>query len=218
MNASRSTREGPASSGRRLPCWLPVLYTLFVVVLVPVYTLEYGLANFLWFSNIALLLTLLATWFESRWLASMQAISVSLLELGWIGDFLVGMALGSAPLGLAEYMFDREIPVFVRALSLYHVVLPFLLLWLVYRLGYQPRAWIAQTLLAWIVLLVCYLFTDPADNINWVFGPGGEPQRQIPRPVYLALVMMAYPLAVHLPTHLVLRWLFASHPAPARGG
>jgi hypothetical protein len=56
----------------------------------------------------------------------------------------------------------------LRGLSLFHAVIPFLLLWLVYRLGYDRRGWIVQTLFAWLLLPVCFFLTDPAKNINWV--------------------------------------------------
>ena len=48
-------------------------------------------------------------------------------------------------------MFDPDKPRYLRALSLFHIVLPLTLLWLVARLGYDARALVAQTMLAWIV-------------------------------------------------------------------
>lgn len=48
-----------------------------------------------------------------------------------------------------------------------------------------------------------YLLTDPSDNINWVFGPGGAPQQTLPPLAYLGLLMALLPLAVYLPTHLL---------------
>jgi len=38
-----------------IPLGLKIIYTLFVCALVPVYWRQYGPANFLWFSDIALL-------------------------------------------------------------------------------------------------------------------------------------------------------------------
>lgn len=55
-------------------------------------------------------------------------------------------------------------------LSMFHVFLPALLVWMLYRLGYDRRAWLAATLLCWVVLPATYLFTDPARNINWYSG------------------------------------------------
>ena len=76
------------------------------------------------------------------------------------------------------------------------------------RGGYDRRAWVAQTLVCLVVLPVTYAVTDPADNINWVFGPGSKPQQRMPPLVYLGLLMIAFPLVVYLPTHWVLLKLF----------
>ena len=56
-----------------IPLWLKITYTLFVSSVVPVYWRRYGPANFLWFSDIALLVTVPALWLESPLLASMMA-------------------------------------------------------------------------------------------------------------------------------------------------
>ncbi len=77
-----------------------------------------------------------------------------------------------------------------------------------WRLGYDPDAWVAQTALAWIVLPLTYGLTDPEDNINWVYGPLGKPQKRVPPLVYLALLMLALALLVYLPTHLLLHTIF----------
>jgi hypothetical protein len=194
-------------SHREIPLLIKVLYTVGVGVLVPVYWCHYGPANFLWFSDLALLITLAALWLESPFLASMQAVSVVLLELLWIVDFVGRLASGVHLIGIADYMFTADKPLFVRGLSLFHVVLPFLLLWMVYDLGYDRYAWMAQTLLAWVVLLVCYCCTDPSANINWTFGPGKQPQTQIVPGLYLALLMGFFPVCVYLSTHLALHTL-----------
>jgi hypothetical protein len=192
---------------RKIPLWLKISYTLFLGLLVPVYAVQYGIANFLWFSDIALLVTLVALWRESRLLASMQAISVTLLESIWILDFFIGLMTNASPVGLAAYMFDPTLSLFLRALSLFHLVLPPLLLWLVFRLGYDTRAWLVQTLAAWVVLPVCYFLTAPAANINWVFGPGGQPQTWLSPSLYFFLVMLVFPFGIYFPTHVLLRWL-----------
>jgi hypothetical protein len=78
-------------------------------------------------------------------------------------------------------MFDSKIPRQVRALSMFHVALPPLTIWLLHRYGYDSRGLLLQTLLAWIVLPVSYLTTKPADNVNWVYGFGKQ-QTPDPRP------------------------------------
>jgi hypothetical protein len=192
-----------------IPFSVNLLYTLFVCVLVPAYWRHYGPANFLWFSDLALFAGLAALWLGSSLLASMQALSVLLLELLWNIDFFARLISGKQVLGLAEYMFKSDKPLWLRGLSLFHVPLPLILLWQVCCFGYDLRAWIAQTSLFWLVMPICFLFTRPEENINWVFGPGSQPQRKIPARVYLILLLIGAPLVIYLPTHLLLRALTA---------
>jgi hypothetical protein len=151
-----------------------------------------------------------ALWLESKLLFSTLAVSIALLELLWNFDFFVRLITGRETVGLSAYMFDSSIKLSIRALSLFHVFLPPVVLWYVYKLGYDGRALLVQTLFVWIVLPVCYLFTKPGDNINGVFGIGKTPQTRIPSGVYLLLLMVAFPLVIYLPTHLVLKRLFTN--------
>jgi hypothetical protein len=192
-----------------IPLWVKAAWTAFVGLLVPSYLRAYGWTNFLWFSDVALLAMVPALWVESRLVASMMALAVVLPELAWNLDFLGRLLTGRSVLGLAAYMFDSRLSVFLRALSLFHVVLPVLLVVMLHRLGYDPRALAFQTALGELVLLLSYLLTDPSKNINWVFGPGARPQKRLPAPVYLACVMVFFPLAVYWPAHLVFQRLFA---------
>jgi hypothetical protein len=187
-----------------IPFSINLLYTLFVCVLVPAYWRQYGPANFLWFSDLALFIGLAALWLENSLLASMQAVSVLLLELLWNLEFVIGLITGKQMLGLAEYMFKSDKPLWLRGLSLFHVPLPLILLWQVYCFGYDRRAWITQTVLFWLIMPACFFFTRPKENINWAFGPGNQPQRAIPAGLYLILLLAAVPLFIYLPTHLLL--------------
>ena len=202
---SRRYEVGRVLVGRgRIPLWLKVLYGLFLCVLVPVYWRHYGPTNFLWASDIALFLVFVAVWLEKPLPNSMMAIGVLPFELAWTVDFLAGARL----IGMASYMFNPDLPLYLRALSLYHLALPPVMVFLLYRLGYDRRALLAQTLLVWIVLPATYLLTDPADNINLVFGLSREPQTSLPPLLYLALEMALLPIVVCLPAHLLLRRLF----------
>jgi hypothetical protein len=189
------------------PLWLKIAYTLFVCVVFAVYWIRYGAGNFLWFSDIALLVTVPALWFESGLLASTMALSILFLDIIWNVDFFARLVMGHNLFGLSPYMFDRTIPMPVRLLSLFHIWFPPLLLWMVYRLGYDERALMVQTALAWVVLPVTYWLSDPRENINWVHGLRGKRQNWITPRVYLVLLMLGLPLLVYLPTHLVLKKL-----------
>jgi hypothetical protein len=192
-----------------VPIWLKILYTLFVAFLVPIYWRQYGPANFLWFSDIALLIMIPALWFENALLVSMMALSVLVLELVWNIDFWVRLATGKSLIALSAYMFDPKIPLFIRSLSLFHVALPIILVWLLARLGYERRAFFWQTLLAVIVLPVSYLVTNPRDNINWVYGFGEKPQTFLPAPLFVLFLTIAFPLVVYLPMHFLFSRIFA---------
>ena len=192
---------------------LKIGYTLFVCVLVPIYWRQYGPANFLWFSDIALIAMVPALWLENALLASMMAVSIILFEAIWNIDFFTRLATSKSLIGLSAYMFDPKIPLFIRALSSFHIGLPLLLLWTLHRLGYDRRAFFYQTILALLVLPLSYLVSNPRENVNWVYGFGETAQRTLPAPIFLILVMMIFPIVAYLPTHLLLARIFHS-PAP----
>lgn len=195
--------------GPEFPLWIKLAYTVVLAAIVPVYAVHYGWRNFLWFSDIALVCTTIALWAGSTLLASMMAVGVLIPELLWCVGFLGRLILGVRITGLADYMFEAQRPLFLRAMSLFHLALPPTLLWMLARLGYDERALIAQTMLAWIVLPVTYAVLRPQDeNVNWVYGLGARQTRYSPR-TYLAIVMLAAPIVVYLPTHFTLKVLFS---------
>ncbi|MBI4528521.1 MAG: membrane-associated protein [Deltaproteobacteria bacterium] len=189
--------------------WIKIPYTLFVLVFVPVYWVRYGPANFLWFSDIALFGTLAALWLESRFLTSMMATGVLLFDIVWNFIFFRKLFLGAGPEGVVGYMFDPEIAVPIRALSLFHIALPITQLWTLGKLGYDTRAWKYQAVFGWIVLALTYSLTGPEQNINWVFGVNEAPQSWLPARVYLAAAMVVYAALICFPTHLILKRIFA---------
>lgn len=190
-----------------IPLWIKIAYTVFAVITVAVYALKYPPGNFLWFSDIALVLTVPALWLESSLLASMMTVGLLLPEVFWnvgfFGRLLTGKRLG----GLTDYMFDAGLPRYLRALSLFHVFLPLLLLWMIHALGYAQQALIGQTILFWVVLPLTYRFVDPKLNVNWVRSTS-RGERRLPPLVRLGLLMIGNALFVYLPTHVLLRALF----------
>ncbi len=191
-----------------IPLWIKLAYTLFVAVTVVVYAVKWGYGNFLWFSDIALIGTVPALWLESGLLAGMMTVSILLPEILWNLSYFVQLATRKRVSGLTDYMFDRSKPLYLRALSLFHVFLPVLLVWMISRLGYDRRALIAQTILAWVVLPLSYWLTKPEENVNWVHGFNNEMQKRAHPVVYLALLMIGFPVLLYLPTHYLLLTLF----------
>src|ERR1700693_5055382 len=139
----------------RVPIGLKLAYTAYVAVLIPVYWHFYGPTNFLYFCDISLILTLVVIWPENALLISMCAVGILLPQTFWVADFL-GHVAGFSLTGMTDYMFDANHSLFLRLLSLFHGWLPFLLIYLVWKVGYDRRALITWTGLAWVLLLVCF--------------------------------------------------------------
>lgn len=193
-----------------VPLWLKLAYALFLAVMIPVYARKAaaGVRNFLWFSDIALFGTALALWVESSLIASMMGVAVLLPELVWNLSLLSRLLFGRGLTGIADYMFDAREHWYMRALSLFHVHMPIVLVWLIWRLGYDERALIAQTVVAWIVVPFTYAVTEPQFNINRAFGPGSQPQHRVHPLLYLILLLLIGPLIIYVPTHVILRAAF----------
>lgn len=201
----QAAREMPPARGwPAYPPWATLPVTTFTAVLIPVYWIEYGPGNFLWFSDIALFAVVIALWTGNRLVYSMMAVGVLPLEMAWLADFLTGGNL----IGLAAYMFDPDLDLHMRVLSGFHLLLPPLIVWMLVRQGYDRRALPAQTLLAWIVLPATWLLTSPDDNINWVHGLGDDGHQILPPLVHLGLYMALLPVVALLPAHLLLKKLF----------
>ncbi|MCO8121991.1 hypothetical protein NHH03_09605 [Stieleria sp. TO1_6] len=201
-------------SASRVPSLLKWTYTAFTLVLAVYYWKEYGPTNFLYYCDVALFLGVAAVWTEKPIFASMAVVGITIPQLLWQVDFISSIA-GSSLVGMTDYMFDSGISLFARGLSFFHFWLPMLLLYLVYRLGYDRRAFFAWTVLAWALMLICYfLLPGPTDalsfpnqphNVNYVFGPNGDTaQTWMPAWAWLGCLLCGLPLLVFLPTHAVL--------------
>src|SRR6266404_5875747 len=125
-----------------LPLWLKLAYTAFVAVVVPVYWYHYGPTNFLYFCDVALIVTVPALWLESSLVLSACLLGIFLVQMVWVADFLsrlAGVPVTGAT-GMTDYMFHAGKPLYLRAVSFFHLWLPFFLLGLIWRLGYDRRA------------------------------------------------------------------------------
>lgn len=202
----------------RLPLPLKLAVTGFVVVLVPVYYRHYGPTNFLYFCDVALGLAVVSLWTAHPLPASMAAVGILLPQGLWCLDFL-GELVGVNLVGLTAYMFDSKSALLLRGLSFFHFWLPFLLLYLVKRLGYDRRALLGWTAVGWGLCLISYHFLPPAGtvltdprvpvNINYVGGfNDAKMQTSLPKPVYLAGWMAVLLVAVYVPTHWLLKKAF----------
>ena len=205
------TSTGPTQ--RRIPLAAKLLYTAFVAVLVPSSTgSEYTPWNFLYFCDVAMLMTLVGVWAES-------ALFVSLVRRGHPG------ASGGLGRGFprachrrrARHRHDRlhvqsDIPLFVRGLSSFHGWLPFLL-WCLVGVGLRSARGAGAVDHRRGAVCWSASFRPPASpaaapnqpvNINYVFGmERRKPQTRRARTVADGADGINV-VGFHLPTHAVL--------------
>lgn len=202
------------SDSHRVPFWLKIIYSGFLAIMIPAYWINYGPTNFLYFCDIALLFTLFGIWKEDALFISMPTVGILLPQVLWCIDFAVQLAGGKLT-GMTGYMFNSESSLFLRGLSLFHGWLPFLLFYLVRKLGYDRRALLGWTIVCVLLCLTAYLFLPPAGavlansqlprNVNYVFGmDDAKPQTLLPAPVYLVAWIVALTTLVFVPTHILL--------------
>jgi hypothetical protein len=191
-----------------IPLWFKVAYTAFVLYVMAVWWKNYGWKNFLWFSDIAFIGAVPAMWLQSSALASVLTVAVLLPELLWNVDYALRLLLRRGITGLTDYMFEPERPLKLRALSLFHVPLPLVLLWMIAAYGYDADVGLpGAVLLAMVVLPWSRLVSAPDKNINWTYGFGAR-RAGWPGWLYVAVLFLAFVLFVFVPTDWLLRRAF----------
>jgi hypothetical protein len=189
-----------------------IAYTACVLLVMVIWWRHYSWRNFLWFSDIAFIGAVPALWLESAAIASVLAVAVLLPEILWNVDLAARMVTRRRVTGLTDYMFEPQRPRLLRGLSLFHVPLPLVLLWMVSEYGYEPQAGlVGAVLMAAIVLPWSRAVSTPERNINWTHGLGAR--RTTLRPAtYVALLFAGFVTLVFVPTHLLLQALYGVHP------
>lgn len=181
---------------------------VWLAVWFPAYWRAWGLANFLHLCDLAVILTCIGLWTGNRPLLSSQAVSSILVDLAWALDAGWTLVWKHHLIGGTEYLFDTRVALWIRLLSLFHVVLPPLLLWAVWRTGYDRRAWGLQSAIA-LVAFIASRFTNPTANINFAFRDPFWHRTWGPGPVHVGLSVLFMAFVVYLPTHLLLRRSFS---------
>src|SRR5271154_1426328 len=201
-----TTRAAPF----RFPVWIRCAAVAWLAVWIPAYWRTWGAANFLHLCDVAVILACVGVFTNSALLISSQAVSSLLVDAAWALDAGWRLFRGRALLGGADYLFDAHHPLWVRLLSLFHVVMPILLLWALHRTGYDRRGWALQCAIA-LPLFIAARFTNPAENINYAFVDPFIHRQWGPAPIHVLISWLFMAFVVYLPTHLALRKIF---PAP----
>jgi hypothetical protein len=179
----------------------------WLAVYVPAYAIAYGFANFLFLCNLGVFLAVAGLWSGSALLVSSQAVGILAVSLVWTLDLASRLLTGEHWIGGTEYMWDPKWPLFTRLLSLYHVAVPVVLLYALWRLGYDRRAYALQSAIAIAGVLAGRLFGAEA-NINGAFLDPMFKRAWGPPPVHMAVVAATLVLGVYPLAHLLLSRAF----------
>lgn len=203
-----------ATTRGKIPNPIRWLAWLWLVLWFPVYWHAWGVANFLHLCDVAVILTCIGLWTNSALLLSSQAVSSVVIDILWTLDVAAWLLFRRHFIGGTEYLFDATVPLGVRLLSLFHIVMPFILLWSLSRLRYNRRGFALQAAIA-LPVVVASRFVTPDKNLNFAQTAPFFHRQLGPAPVHLAITYLAVVLGVYLPTHLLFARLY---PPPAKSG
>lgn len=208
--AATASRPAPLPRQRHAFPVLRWLALAWLVVFVPAWYAAYGAWHFLFLCNLGVLLTCAGLVFAKPLLLSSQAIAAPGIAGLWLLDAGWRLASGTHLHGGTAYMWDDSIPALVRAMSLYHLAWPVLLAWCLHRGGYDRRGLALQLAIAAAVFVVGLTLAPASENLNYVVAaPGASPAQA--QPALRALANYAILAgAIYLPTHWLLRRVFAS--------
>jgi hypothetical protein len=203
----------PETRAPNYPNWMSWVALVWFVVWFPAYWRVWGPANFVHLCDIAVILTCVGVWTHSPLLISSQAVGILVVDAAWTVDAASRVLWGRPLVPGNEYLLDPRYPIWIRLLTLFHLVIPALLVWGIYRMGYDRRGWALQSVIA-LPVFVLARFTHPATNIDFAFSDPFFHRQMGPAPIHILIIWLFMVLVVYLPTHLVLRRLFRAPESP----
>jgi hypothetical protein len=170
----------------------------WLLVYVPAYTVAYGVANFAFLCNLSVFLVAAGLWWDSALILSSQAVGLFMIATAWSLDLVSRLVTGSHWIGGTEYMWDPQWPLVTRCMSLYHVVIPVLLIHALRRIGYDRRGLWLQSGIALLAVPAGRLL-PPDLNVNHAFVDPVLQRSFEPAALHLGLVagvlvLIVYPL------------------------
>jgi hypothetical protein len=204
-----------ATDNNRIPDWARWCAVAWLAVWIPSYWRFWGFSNFIHLCDLAIALSCVGLWTSSALLLSSQAVSSLLIDSLWTLDALWRLLTHHHLIGGTEYLFDVKYPLWIRALSLFHLLLPAALILALRRTRYDPRGWLLQCCIAAVVVPLSRL-AGPANNYNFAFRDPVWRRALGPAPVHLAAIFAAL-VAMYGITHVALRkFLPVAITAPER--
>ena len=195
------------------PWWMRWGALAWLVFWFAVYWRVWGPQNFVYLCDIAVILTCIGLWTNSALLLASQAVSSLVVDAMWALDAASRAFAGRHIFGGTEYLFDASHPLWLRLLSLYHIVIPVVLLLALRRAGYDRRGWALQAGIV-AAAFVAARFTPASQNINFAFRLPVVNKPFGPAPLHVAVSIAFMIFVVYWPTHWALRKIF---PAPQNG-
>lgn len=184
----------------------------WLAVWVPTYAVVYGFGNFVHLCDVAVILSCVGLWRGSALLLSMQALNI-LIDLTWDLDLGWRLATGRHLLGGTEYMWEAKYALWVRLLSLFHLILPVAQLTALRRLGYERRALALQSLLA-LALIAAARMVGPDANVNFAWRDPFLHRSWGPALLHVLAIFAGLVVVVYLPAHALLARLYPRAARP----
>jgi len=194
------------------PEWVRWTALIWLGVWLTIYLKFWGATTFLFLCDIAVILTCLGLFTGNALLLSSQAVSSLVVDTAWMLDIATKLIFDRHLIGGTDYFFDPNYPLWVRLFSLFHVVMPFLLIYAVRRTGYDRRALRLQIVIA-TVAMIASRFANAARNINFAFLDPILHRQWGSAPVHVFAMLAGLTIVIYVPTHAILSRIF---PAPPR--
>jgi hypothetical protein len=173
---------------------------IWLAVWIPAYWHAWGWRNFLHFCDVAVFLSCVGFWTRGSLLLSSQALASIIPDAVWCLDAAWRVFTTRGLFGGTEYMWDTKVALWIRLLSLFHVVLPCLLIYAAVKAGYDGRGLGLQMGIC-AVLLVISRFFSPQLNLNYAFQEPLLHRSFHPAVLHLAAVFAFITVIFYLPVH-----------------
>ncbi len=198
-------------SANPFPAWARWTALIWLGVWLTIYLKFWGPTTFLFLCDIAVILTCIGLFTGNALLLSSQAVSSIVVDTAWLIDIATKLIFNRHLIGGTDYFFDPNYPLWVRLFSLFHVAMPFVLIYAVRRTGYDRRALRLQFVIA-AVAMIASRFADPYKNINFIFADPIVHRQWGPAPIHVAAMLAGLTIVIYIPAHAVLSCIFPAPP------
>ena len=197
----------PHTRARGYPIWMRWVSLAWFLVWFMAYWRTWGFGNFAHLCDVAVILTCIGMWTNSALLISSQAVGALIVDIAWALDACWMIFLRHPLFGGNEFLLDPRFPLWVRALTIFHLVMPALLLWGLHCLGYDRSGWALQCAIALPVFILAR-FTPPVRNTDFAFTDPFFHRQWGPAPLHVFVSWRFMVFVVYWPTHTALERLF----------